>query len=356
MICRASDDLKPVTAIAFSHSGQTAACLDTVLRGLHQHGWETRIHRVLASTQRPFPWTFRSFLGELAPTVLEVPECFSIEPQFPFRYDDADSEKGPVVLAMPVWFLGLPRPVSSFLKSDQARWLRGRRVICLLTCRNMWQNAALVAVERLEALGARSVECVAITDRSKDAVSLISTPLWLLTGRRKRKLLPEVGVDPASLRNAVAVVIQKLEVKTTAVYANNVHNGGSDEVDWLKSVQNRMEPPLHRWFFTEWLGARLWRCLARLVLPFQDRRRAVQNLGLMICAGAMIAAILTIVPPLRLAALPLFRASVWLSCAARRRAEGLVRAVAGAESLGQLSEEVANQVPKAPTFQDGHYG
>src|SRR5258708_12814551 len=74
--------------------------------------------------------------------LLEPPalEPLSVRPGEPFDL---------VVLAYQVWFLAPSGPITAFLKSEAGRQLlRGRPVVTLIACRNMWLTAQ-EAVNRL---------------------------------------------------------------------------------------------------------------------------------------------------------------------------------------------------------------
>jgi hypothetical protein len=62
--------------------------------------------------------------------------------------------------------------------------LRDKPVITLIACRNMWLMAQEVMKEKLARLGARLIDNAALVDRAHPAATFISTPLWMLTGKR----------------------------------------------------------------------------------------------------------------------------------------------------------------------------
>jgi hypothetical protein len=266
-------------------------------------------------------------------------------PDLPRGSGAAGSLGGVIVLCTPVWFLTLPRPVASFLQGDRAGIFRGRRVICLFTCRNMWQNAALAAVSRLEALGAASVACVAITDRTKSMVSLVNTPAWLLTGRRKPSFLPEVGVDPLSMQRAVATVARMLDGDSSSSRAELPLDMRLDnDANAVIRLSHHLEPPLHSWFFSEWAGAHIWRRLSQISRALMSLQWVPGFVPLLFSAVGMIVAILVLVPPFRLAGAPLFSTACRLFPPVRRRAARLMQAsgwLGAQESAADASEEQA---------------
>jgi hypothetical protein len=61
----------------------------------------------------------------------------------------------------------------------------------------MWLAAQERVKERLNSLGAKLIDHVALVDRSPNAATLVSTPMWLLTGKRGPflgGLIPKAGL------------------------------------------------------------------------------------------------------------------------------------------------------------------
>ena len=65
----------------------------------------------------------------------------------------------------------------------------------VIACRNMWLMAQETMKRKLHDLGAHLIDNVVLTDRAHSAATFISTPLWMLTGRRGPFLF---GVVPAA--------------------------------------------------------------------------------------------------------------------------------------------------------------
>jgi hypothetical protein len=142
----------------------------------------------------PFPWKFLSFLDAFPESVyLDAPAIVS-------GNFDADGEYELVILAYQVWFLAPSLPITGFLKSPQARVLKGKRVITVIACRNMWVTAHRSMLRELEALGAHLTDNVVLTDSGPLWSTFITTPWWLLTGNQG--LLPKAGVSETEIARA----------------------------------------------------------------------------------------------------------------------------------------------------------
>ena len=191
--------VKKVLAVHFSQTGQAAALLESIVQPLCQQA-DVALTRITLQPQPsfPFPWPFWRFLDTFPETVyLEPPPLAALPLQ-------GDEEFDLVILAYPVWFLSPPPPLAAFLQDPRAkRVLRGRAVITATACRNMWVMAQQTVKGLLAAAGARHLDHVALVDRGHPLATFITTPRWVLTGRRDAFWgLPAAGVSEDDLGDA----------------------------------------------------------------------------------------------------------------------------------------------------------
>ena len=192
---------KKVLAVGWSQTGQLDTVLDAVLGPLEQSP-EVAVTRVRLRPRVPFPfpWSFWRFFDTFPETVHEDPVPID-ESGLP---DDDDFDL--VILAWQVWFLSPAMPIMAFLQSERGRrLLRGKRVMTLIGCRNMWLMAQETLKAHLRELDARLVDNVVLTDSAHSAATFISTPAWMLSGRRGPflgGLVPAAGIDQAEIKAA----------------------------------------------------------------------------------------------------------------------------------------------------------
>ncbi len=182
---------KRVLVLAYSQTGQLTAVIESLLGPLRADP-RISVHVETLAPQPPFPmpWPLFRFLdafpesanlqpGALAPLTLTGDEDFDL-----------------VILPYQVWFLAPSQPVAAFLKHPvAARLLRGKPVVTVIACRNMWLLAHGKTKKLLADLGAHLVDNVVLTDRAHTMATLLTTPLWLLTGKRQLiSSLPPAGV------------------------------------------------------------------------------------------------------------------------------------------------------------------
>lgn len=184
-----------VLAVSYSQSGQLARLVQYFLAPLRERPDIVVEECVLAPREPfPFPWPFLRFFNIFPETVHLTPAPIA-PPRFARERYDA------VVIAYTVWFLSPSQPVTAFLQHDAAKnALCDTPVITLIGCRNMW----LMAQEKMKGLlqnaGARLIGNIVKIDQCTSAASFVTTPLWMLTGKKKvASWLPSAGIAEEEL-------------------------------------------------------------------------------------------------------------------------------------------------------------
>ncbi len=184
---------KRVLAICYSQTGQLARIAAQVLAPL-QGDSRVEVHlEVLRPKQAyPFPWPFFQFFDAFPEAAhLKAPELESLSLS---GEEDFDL----VILFYQVWFLAPSLPVTAFLQHPlAARLLKGKPVVTVIACRNMWLMAHEKMKNMLANLGARLIDNVVLYDHGNVFATLVTTPRWFLTGKQTGFLgLPPAGIAP----------------------------------------------------------------------------------------------------------------------------------------------------------------
>lgn len=191
---------KKVLAILYSQTGQLSAIAEQVLAPLLADA-RIGVHLEILKPVRehPFPWPFFRFLDTFPESAHLVPEKLQ-----PLTLAE-NAEFDLVLIFYQVWFLAPSRPAIAFLDTPAAqRVLRGKPVVTVIACRNMWMNAHTRMRRLLNQLGARHLDNVVLTDRAPTLATLLTTPLWLLTGRKTPVPgLPTAGVAPGEIKRSI---------------------------------------------------------------------------------------------------------------------------------------------------------
>ncbi|WP_211699077.1 hypothetical protein [Mycobacterium spongiae] len=185
----------------YTQTGQLGEVAEALTAPLQARGWDLRWVDVAPRERFPFPWPIRQFFG-VFPQAVDPDAVVELLPPAE-SFESADNEL--VILAYQVWYLAPSLPIRSLLKRHPEA-VRGRRVISLIACRNMWYSAAAEASALLRAAGANSVEVIAATDTRRSSTTLVTTLRWLLTGNRERFLwFGRAGVGDDELARVAAV-------------------------------------------------------------------------------------------------------------------------------------------------------
>ena len=275
--------VKRVLVLAYSQSGQLSRVTERILAPLRADA-NIAVHVEMLRPLKPypFPWTFFTFLDAFPESAHLAP------PQLEPLSLRGDENFDLVILPYQVWFLAPSLPVTAFLKHPLAKeLLAGKPVVTVIACRNMWMLAQEKMKTLLSACGAHLLDNVVLVDPSPTMVSLLTTPLWMWTGRRDALgWLPPAGVDEKSIQGA-----QRFGLALRDALAGNEERGTAPLLSGLRAADS--DPHL---LFSEKAATRsfyLWGKLLRAVGgPGQLRRRPF----LILYVTFLIALILTVVP------------------------------------------------------------
>ena len=275
--------MKRVLLVHFSQTGQLARVARRLTSPLAAAGDVELVEEVLRPRRPyPFPWPAWRFLDAMPETVLLEPPA--LEP----LTVGADERFDLVVLAYQVWYLAPSGPMTAFLKSEEGRrLLRGRPVVTVIACRNMWLVAQETVKHLIQEAGGRLRDNVAFVDGGGTLATFVTTPRWVLTGRRDAFWgLPAAGVAEEEIRNA--------DRFGRALLAGlRADRERSDEPMLTGLGAARVNPRL---IFSERAGQRVFSLWSRLIRRGGAPGSAGRRLMLALFCAYLIAVILTLVP------------------------------------------------------------
>lgn len=189
---------KRVLVIQYSQTGQLTQIAQRILTPLQQAGnIDVHVETLHPSKPYPFPWSIFRFFDAFPESAHLVPP--ELEPLALRGDEDFDL----VVLPYQVWFLAPSPPITAFLKNPLAqRVLQGKPVVTVIACRNMWMMAHEKMRFLLSQCGARLIDNIVLTDSSPTLVTLVTTPYWLLTGKKRLLGFAPAGIDDGSIARA----------------------------------------------------------------------------------------------------------------------------------------------------------
>ena len=285
--CR-SQGMKRVLVVHFSQTGQLARVVRALVAPLSEAGDVQLVEEILRPRRPyPFPWPFWRFLDAMPESVLlEAPELepLGVRPDEHFDL---------VVLAYQVWYLAPAGPATAFLKSDAGRaLLRDRPVVTVIACRNLWLTAQETVQRLIRAAGGALRDNVVFTDRAGVLASFITTPRWLLTGKREGFF----GLPPAGIADSDIATAGRFGRALLGALRAGRERGGAPLLAGLGAA-----PVDARLIFSERAGRRafaVWARLIRLAGPAGAWTRL--PLLALFCAY-LVTMILVVVPPSLLA-------------------------------------------------------
>ncbi len=195
----ASGPLKKVLVIQYSQTGQLTALAQQLVQPLRADP-RIAVHTETLVLQKPFPfpWGFFRFLDAFPESAHLVPP-----PLAPLSLT-GDEDFDLIVLPYQVWFLAPSQPITAFLKHPIGqRVLRGKPVVTVIACRNMWLSAQDKLKAMLAAAGARLIDNVVLTDPGPTLATFITTPRWLLSGNKAGFWgMPAAGLSDAQIKGS----------------------------------------------------------------------------------------------------------------------------------------------------------
>ncbi len=181
--------MKKVLILYYSQSGQLQSVMDHIAAPLSQcETVQCDYRKIVPTTVYPYPWPFYSFFN-VFPEAVYLDGC-SVEEI------ETDKDYDLIILGYTSWFLSPSIPVTGFLQSTQARQLfKDTPVVTVIVCRDMWLMAQEKMKTLLTDLGARLIDNVVLTDQGKSLYTFVTTPRWMLTGKKDSFLFfPRAGV------------------------------------------------------------------------------------------------------------------------------------------------------------------
>jgi hypothetical protein len=189
---------KRILVIGYSQTGQLHSITDSITSPLKNAGFEVDSLIIEPETAYPFPWKGTQFFDAFPESVEGIPCRLR-----PIDYNK-DVNYDLIIIAYQIWYLNISIPINSFLKSPEALGiLKGKDVVTVIGCRNMW----VMAHERMKRLllnmDARLRGNIVLSDKGNNLIGLITVMGWMFSGKKKPfKLLPSSGVTDDDINNS----------------------------------------------------------------------------------------------------------------------------------------------------------
>lgn len=183
--------MKPrILVLYYTQTGQLRQILESILCNKEAEA-EVVWAELQPVTPFPFPWDPEKFFDTMPETVAQVPVPMQ-------ALDDSvkQLDYDLVLLGYQPWFLHPSLPATSFLKSEDANFLKGKNVVTVIGSRNMWLNAQEKVKAELQRIGASLTGNIVLRDSNPNLLSLLSVNRWMFQGIKEKKgWVPAAGVQ-----------------------------------------------------------------------------------------------------------------------------------------------------------------
>jgi hypothetical protein len=273
--------MKRVLLVHFSQTGQLSRIARELTGPLaHAHDIELVVEELRPREPYPFPWPAWRFLDAMPESVLLDP------PALERLSEKARGHFDLVIIAYQPWYLAPSGPITAFLKSTDV--LRGRPVVTVVACRNMWLTAQETVKRLIHEAGGELRDNVVFTDQGSTLASFITTPRWLLSGKRDAFWgLPAAGVSEADIAGAA-----RFGHALAFALRGDRERAGSPMLAGLGAA--KVDPRL---IFSERAGSRAFGVWSRII-RLGGRQGSIARLPLLaLFCVYLVAMILVVVPP-----------------------------------------------------------
>ena len=182
-------------AFYYTQSGQALEALKSICRPLEVEGMVV-YKQIMPQQEYPFPWSHDAFFDTMPETRLGMPPSGIVPIDFT---DIADADL--VVVAGQSWFLSPSLPLQSFFGDEQVRrYLRGRQVVFVNACRNMWLMTSRIVRAYCHDTGCRLIGHIVLQDDAPNLISAYTIARWLIGGKKQSaRPLPHAGIAETTL-------------------------------------------------------------------------------------------------------------------------------------------------------------
>lgn len=190
--------MKPrILVLYYSQTGQMLDIVNNVLSDIKD---KVTVDYALIEPVTPYklPWTAADFFDVMPETVQHLPIALK-----PLLEEIKQQQYDLVLFGYTSWFLNPSLPISSFLQSKDAEILRGKNVITVIGCRNMWLNGQERVKNYFNGLGANLVGNIVLTDSNPNLVSVLTVIRWMFKGKKEASgMLPAAGIQEQDMKRA----------------------------------------------------------------------------------------------------------------------------------------------------------
>ena len=212
--------MKNILVIYYTQSGQLHEIANQIAKPfLNDDSVALTFHEIKLKKPFPFPWDNDSFFGAFPESFLQIPSELE-----PVPADILEKKYDLILFFYQVWYLSPSIPITSFLKSEEAKiLLNNTPVVTISGSRNMWIMAQEKVKTLLKQNNANLKGNIALVDRTGNLISVITIVEWMFSGVKKKYLgiFPMPGISEKDIHESD---------KFGAVILNSLKNNNLDNL------------------------------------------------------------------------------------------------------------------------------
>jgi len=153
-----------ILVLYYSQSGQLRDIIDNITADISTRA-DIDYAQIEPVVSYPLPWKASKFFDTMPETVQHIPIALK-----PLPAEVMNKDYDLVIFGYQSWFLNPSLPISSFLQSEDARMLKGKNVLTVIGCRNMWLHGQENVKEYFLKIGAKPVGNIVLTDTNPNLI------------------------------------------------------------------------------------------------------------------------------------------------------------------------------------------
>ena len=273
--------MKKVLVLYYSQSGQLKRVMDSFVSTLPDNDIKVDIKVIEPLTHYPYPWPYYSFADEF-------PEAVHMDGTEVKMIENLEDDYDLIILGYTIWFLAPSTPIVGFLKSAQAKKIfKDKPVVTVIACRDMWVMAQEKMKELLSDVDARLIDNVALTDQGKGIYSFITTPRWLLTGKKDAfGIFPPAGILEREIDQA-----PRFGKRLNQALKQNKEKGTEPLLTNLKAVSVD-----GKFIATEIIATRSSKIWGHIIKAFGPKKSFRRKIGTTIYSAFLVILVFTLIP------------------------------------------------------------
>ena len=256
--------MKKIAVFYYTQSGQALQIVQSICQPLETAGNSVVYKAIEPKNPFPFPWSCWSFFETFPETRLAVPTGELKKIDFS-DVNDADL----VIISGQSWYLSPSLPLLAFFQDEKVKaYLKGKMIVNVSGCRNMWVMAQRKIREYIYRAGGRYVGHIVLQDKAPNLISVFTIIRWLFYNKKERsRFLPAAGVSDDDVKNAARFGVVIGETLSNGNWDDLQNNLMNEKAVEYKAGIVFMEKTGHRIFG-------IWARFIRKKGGYMERKRA----------------------------------------------------------------------------------